>query len=65
MISLKYITVLFDIQLNLFDIIIYCASSEYLWLHIQSALNVEVSVWIYGYYTVEILNMLNHGVTPC
>jgi hypothetical protein len=42
-----------------------CIYSVYLWLHIQSALNMEVNVWIYGYYIVDILNILNDGLTPC
>jgi len=25
----------------------------------------EVSVWLYGYYIVGILNVLNDGLIPC
>jgi len=34
-------------------------------MNIQSAINKEVSVWIYGYYIVDILNILKDGLTPC
>jgi len=44
---------------------LYRASSVYLWLLVQSAMNMEVSVWIYGYYIMEILNILIDGLTPC
>ena len=46
------------------DVIISCASSVYLWLHIQSAINMDVSLWIYEYYIVDILNTFNEGLTP-
>jgi hypothetical protein len=34
----------------------------YLWLHI-SAINLDVIVWTYRYYIVDILNTLNDGLT--
>jgi len=30
----------------------------YLWLHIQSAINMGFIVWMYRYYIVDILNIL-------
>ena len=29
----------------------------------QSAINMEFNLWIYGYYIVDILNILNEGLT--
>jgi hypothetical protein len=64
-----YIQILFGhhlvIQENLFNVIIYCASIMHFWLLIQSAMNMEDSVWIYGYYIMEIFNILIDGLTPC
>jgi len=53
-------------QYSLFQVIIYCASSVYLWLHIQYVVNMDVIVWIYtyGYYIVEIWNIISDGLTP-
>jgi hypothetical protein len=30
----------------------------YLWLHIQSAINMDIIAWIYGCYIVDILTVL-------
>ena len=43
--------------------IISFASSVYLWLYIQSVVNMDVSVWIYGYYILDLLNILSDGLT--
>ena len=51
------------IQYCLCDVVISCDSSVFLWLHIQSAINMEFNLWIYGYYIVDILNILNEGLT--
>jgi len=54
-IILKYNKILFGhclvIQYNLFDVIISCASSVYLWK------------LVYGYYIMDILDILNDGLT--
>ena len=61
MLRLKYIKILFGrrwvIQQILCDIIISYASNVFLWLHIRSAINMEFSVWIYGYQTVNVCRM--------
>ena len=44
-----------EIQQDLSDVIISCASNVCLWLHIQSAINMNVIAWIYGCYIVDIL----------
>ena len=48
----------------MFDVIISRSSIVYLWLLVQSAINTEVSVWIYGHYILDILNILNDGISP-
>jgi len=35
----------------------------YLWLHIQSAINMDVIMWLCRYYIVDLLNILNDGLT--
>jgi hypothetical protein len=35
----------------------------YLWLHIHSAINVDVIMWMYKYYIVDMLNIVNNGLT--
>jgi len=34
-----------------------------LWLLVQSAINMEVILRIYGYHILDILNVLNDGLT--
>jgi len=34
----------------------------YLWLHMQSAINIDVTAWTYGYYIVDILNIFKDGL---
>ena len=34
----------------------------YVWLHIQSAINMKISVWIYGNYIMDVLNIFNDGL---
>jgi len=33
------------------------AISMCVWLHIQSAINVDVIIWMYRYYIVDMLNI--------
>jgi hypothetical protein len=53
-----YIKILFChrwvIQQILCYVIICCAIIVFLWLYIQSTINIEISLWIYGYYIVDI-----------
>jgi hypothetical protein len=54
---LRYIKILrnlcFAVQYNLLDVIIPYASSVYLWLHIQSAVNMVIIVWIIYHEHIE------------
>jgi hypothetical protein len=46
-----------------FGVTISLSVIMYLWLHIQSAINMDVLMWIYRYYIVDMLNILNDGLT--
>jgi hypothetical protein len=66
-VRLKYTKILFGrrwvLQQILREVIISCATIEFLCLHVQSAINMAVSVWILN--PERILNIRNDGLTTC
>jgi len=43
-----------ECQYSVYDITVSCERSVFMWLHIPSAINMEIIVWIYGCYIVII-----------
>jgi len=55
----KIIKILFSHVYNKICSMLYSyTSSVYLWLHIQSAINMDVIVWMCRYYIMDITNIL-------
>jgi hypothetical protein len=53
-IRLKLFGCCWVIQYILCDVILSCESGVFIWLHIQSVINMEIDVWIYGCYIMII-----------
>jgi hypothetical protein len=51
-------------KIKSFGVTISRANVMYLWLHLKSAMTMDVIVWMYRYYVVDMLNMISDGLTP-